>query len=534
MSAPYYLDERTLLEPLVNRWPAWWLTVAPLPASLHLARYQLPLLNSYLQNPEFHERTAKSKDPALAGTGFVQIPAARAPEVRELLQRTKTSQAAQLKLAEDFEALQARLAQEYKGQSLEPLYAALSPSLRGLVELVYDYQSRPTARVLEPLTYRSAHFRKDLHAIRLSRVEADLERPFFLATPRLAGPGGVDLAVELSSERLDAISRLDSQPRPLEEIRELLGGPPEAELLPLLTQTPPPPPKPWPAEEAGCRVRYLGHACALIEYRGTTLMVDPFVAPRTAAPGATRVSFSELPPRIDFALITHAHADHYALEVLLRLRHRIGTLVVPRNSGLLVGDCSLRLMSQNLGFPRVVEVDALDKLPFDGGEVVAVPFLGEHGDLAHAKTAYAIRVGQRSLLFAADSACLEPELYATLRGQLGEFEAVFMNTESQGSPLTFTIEALFPKVRDRKLEKNRRARGSTCEEGLRLLDALKPKRLYNYAMGLEPWLAFIVGPPSPLESERLAESDKLLAGARERGLSEAIRLSGPAELHFPA
>ena len=55
-----------------------------------------------------------------------------------------------------------------------------------------------------------------------------------------------------------------------------------------------------------------------------------------------------LPRRIDFALVTHGHPDHLAMETLVRLRLRIGTLVVPRHFGLATGDPSLRRESDHL------------------------------------------------------------------------------------------------------------------------------------------------------------------------------------------
>jgi hypothetical protein len=77
------------------------------------------------------------------------------------------------------------------------------------------------------------------------------------------------------------------------------------------------------------------------------------------------------------------------------------------------------------------------------------------------------------------------------------------------------------------MEKNRRCRGSNTPEGLRMLGMLGAKRLYNYAMGLEPWMEHIIGPPATMETPRMKESDRLLAECRERGIA-AKRLHGSA------
>lgn len=528
MTEPLYrLADDVFAEPLVNSFPSWWMTLAPVPSCLHLVNHQLPLLKAYLQNPQFHAQAGS--DPTLIGASFVTVPAARAEEVRALLHKSQTQLAQRVALAEAFDGFQQGLVDEAKGQSLEPLYARIPEPLRGLVELVYDYHNRPSVRLLEALTYRDGLDTAPLQTLLFSKLGADAERPFWVSTPRLPGAETLALSLPFREERLDRIFRTDLHPLPLAEWGELLGLDPEAAgLRRFLTGAPPKTAAPWGGP--GVRVRYLGHASALVEWKGQSLLLDPFLsAVPTDTAAAPRLRYSELPERIDFALITHSHADHFWVETLLRLRHRIDTLVVPRASGHLVGDASLKRIAQSIGFRRVVELDALDSLPLDDGEIVATPFLGEHGDLALSKSGYWIRAGQERLLFGADSAGLDPGLYRELRARLGPVGSVFMNTETEGSPLTFSMEALFPKKRDRRLERNRRCRGSTAAEGLMILDVLEAKRVFNYAMGLEPWLSHIVGPPSPESSKRMEESTRLLDEANRRGIA-AQRLNGPTEL----
>jgi L-ascorbate metabolism protein UlaG (beta-lactamase superfamily) len=522
---PYFLADSTLVEPLVQGWAAWWMTVAPVPASLHLHSSLVPLLQSYLQSPDFHARAAK--DPQLSGAAFVGVPTARAGQVRTLLQEMLTEQKERLQLAKALEEFQPWFLAEARGQPLAPFYEKLPAPLRGMVELVYDYNNRPTVRMLEGMTYRSPYHLPSLQALRLTRLGADAEREPLMTTPRLPEPGALDWRVPFHDPRVDELFRLDTRPQPLGRIAELLGVAAPDSLLPLLTSEAPSLPAPW--EGQGPRIRYLGHATVLLEWKGRTVLVDPLVSPRPANGGASRFSFRDLPERIDYAVVTHAHADHFTLEALLRLRHRVGKLVVPRSAGMLLGDVSLRRLAMEAGFPDVVEVDSFETLPLPDGELISVPFLGEHGDVAHGKSAYVVRAGQERILFAADAACHDDTVYRRVRQALGPIQTVFMNTELEGSPLGFGQEALFPRRRDRKLDKERRCRGSNAAEGLRLLEVVGAKRLYNYAMGLEPWLAPIIGPASPPESSRMRESDKLLGEARGRGL-EAVRLDGVTEL----
>src|SRR5438874_1096383 len=52
------------------------------------------------------------------------------------------------------------------------------------------------------------------------------------------------------------------------------------------------------------RVRWLGHACLLVESDGRRLLVDPFLTGNPAA----AVKADEVPA--DFILVSHGHGDH--------------------------------------------------------------------------------------------------------------------------------------------------------------------------------------------------------------------------------
>ena len=106
---------------------------------------------------------------------------------------------------------------------------------------------------------------------------------------------------------------------------------------------------------------------------------------------------------IDYVLLTHAHADHVLFETLMRIRHKVRNVIVPRAGAGALQDPSLRLMLETLGFENVIEIDNLETVPVTGGSISGLPFLGEHGDLAVAsKLAYRLDLGGHSLVFAAD------------------------------------------------------------------------------------------------------------------------------------
>jgi Diiron non-heme beta-hydroxylase N-terminal domain/Beta-lactamase superfamily domain len=380
----YRLAESTLVEPLVNCWSAWSFLIAPVPASLHLLQYQLPLLQSYLDDPAFH--VAASRDLSLAGGAFINISPDRESEVAVLLESTKTDLRHNLELAQSLLDFQSWLASNAKGGSLAPYYQKVPRSLRGYIELVYDYLNRPSLRLFENLLYRSPYYDSSFQSLRLSRLDRDDSRPFFLNTPRLVEEDQIDWRVPFDAPRIDQLFMLDTQPQSLDSICQILelNDPSRERLLPLLTEKPPSPPEKW--KEDSVRIRYFGHACLSIESQGVSILTDPLVAVVPVKGGLERFSYGDLPEVIDYALVTHNHIDHNSLETLLRLRYRIKCLVVPRSFGILYGDISLKSLAHRIGFGNVIEMNALESLQLYDGEIIAVPFLGEHSDLAHGKT----------------------------------------------------------------------------------------------------------------------------------------------------
>lgn len=525
----YRLADTTLIEPLVDRWVAWSHVIAPVAASLQLNNYQLKLLDSFLRDPRAHADACR--DPKLRSGPFVDLPPARVDEVRGLVASARERRGHNLELADDLFRFHNRLVAECEGQSLEPLYRQLPETLAGYVELVYDYYNRPSLRFFEAMTYRSPYYDEGLQSLRLFRLERDDGRAYFMNTPRLRADGDVEWELPFARPELDELFRLDLEARPLGEILELLGlaAADAGRLLPLLSAEPVAREAVWKGPDI--RVRYVGHACALVEWQGVSMLTDPCVGARSAHGTVERISYRDLPAHIDFALVTHNHQDHFWPETLLRLRHRIGTLVVPRN-GWLYGDSSLRLVAQALGFRNVAEVGELDSIPIPDGEIFAVPFMGEHADLAHGKVGYVVRAGDHRLLFGADSDCLDRRTWDNLRAILGPIQTLFLGMECVGAPLSWDCGPYLPIEVKREHDQTRRYKGCDSARALEIIEAVDAERIYVYAVGLEPWYEPILGLAHDQDSKQLTEARALLARAPELGLEEARLMFGRQDLHF--
>jgi L-ascorbate metabolism protein UlaG (beta-lactamase superfamily) len=514
-SDPLYVKPNVRIEGLVNRFFAWLHVMAPVPAAMNLANLHLPMMDSYVKHPEVHE--AAVANPKMKGGFFINVDRSQADEIRELRDEIRRENEPPLELAAAIKDAESLLRTQATGYDLTPLYPQLPAALRGYVELVYDINNQPALRFMESVLYRSRYYREDRQSIQLS-LDDGSEPPFILSTPRLPGPGRLQLPLPLRHQGIDELFGMRTKPQPFEHIREALEvSDDEAarRLRAFLTAEPT-----SPADRdvaAGGRIRYLGHACLLLQSPSVSIVVDPFISSNHAA--GDRFTYVDLPDHIDYCLITHGHQDHVVLETLLQLRGKIGMVVVPRNGGGHRQDPSLRLYLERLGFP-VREVDDFDELPFGGGRIVATPFLGEHCDLdIRAKSTYWISLAGRSVFVGADTSGLEPELYRRIRDAVGRTDVAFIGMECDGAPLTWLYNALFTQPVPRKMSITRKLSGSNAVQATGIVEHLGATEAYVYAMGQEDWLQHVMATSYTPESYQLQQVAEFLAACRDRGVT---------------
>jgi L-ascorbate metabolism protein UlaG (beta-lactamase superfamily) len=217
-------------------------------------------------------------------------------------------------------------------------------------------------------------------------------------------------------------------------------------------------------------------------------------------------------------------------ETLLQLKHKIKTMVVPRCNNSAHADPSLKMVLQHLGFKNVVEIDEMEEIEFEGGSIVGLPFLGEHGDLnITTKIAYLIRTEDKSILCAADSNNIETKLYDRLHEAIGTVDVLFIGMECDGGPLTWLYGSLLNSPISRKMDQSRRFDGSDFAKAVDIIERLNPTQVYVYAMGQEPWLTYLTSIVYTDTSRPIVESNKLVEECRSRGIT-AERLFGYKEI----
>jgi L-ascorbate metabolism protein UlaG (beta-lactamase superfamily) len=521
-----YLRPDALVEPLVDRWYGWSHLIPPATAARNLTERHLNIMNSYLEAPAIHAECVKN--PQMSGGPFMDYVQDRSREIRDLRDQTVRDRAALITLSKDIAEMDALLRNEAKGFSLEPLYRRIPETLKGYVELVYDLNRQASFRLIEALLYNSPYYNPSAQSLMMSRIDRD-DRPFALSTPRLDKDASVHFQVPFNDEVVDALFAMTRHPDHVSRIAEMAGLS-EREREAFETYTTLEPPAPYsPYRGSGLRWRYFGHACILLEAPNFTALFDPVVS-YTYRTELHRYTYEDLPERLDVVFITHNHQDHILFETLLRLRSRIGTIVVPRNGGGSLADPSLKLLLERCGFRNVTELGEMEEIEVEGGTVTGVPFLGEHADLdIRTKLAYLVRRNEHSLMFAADSRNLAPEMYAHIHRIIGDVDVLFLGMECDGAPLTWVYGPLLTSRLERAMDVSRRLAGSDYERAIAMVRQLGCRQVYVYAMGQEPWLNHIMCIKYGKQSRPIVESDRLVSECLARGI-EAERLFGEKEL----
>jgi L-ascorbate metabolism protein UlaG (beta-lactamase superfamily) len=520
-----YLKQNVVIEPLINQWYAWSSLLSPATAAMFIANQHLKIMQSFVNSPQVHVMALKN--PAMLGGPFINYEAGRSGDIRTLLEKTVREQAHMLELAGAIKSLHEMLVGEADGCSLEAMYRRIPEFLKGFVELAYDLNNYPSVRFIEGLLYQSRYYNLSSQSIGLSRLDKD-DRPFALSSPKLEDDSWLNVKIPFRSEAIDELSRMKYVPQSPEYVREALelGG--QNGLFSTFFTPTPPQSRARYADDA-VRIRYFGHACLLVETKHLSILSDPVVSYQYPT-DFYRYTYTDLPERIDYVLLTHNHQDHCMFETLLQLRHKIKTVIVPKNNGGSLADVSMKMAVRQLGFQDVQEIDEMEAVEVAGGKIIGLPFLGEHADLnIRSKTAFFIQLQGKSLLCAADSNNIAPELYEHIHEAIGDVDVLFIGMECEGAPLSWLYGPLLTKPVTRKMDQSRRFSGSDCQRGLGIVEKLKPKQVYVYAMGQEPWLTYLTSIQYTETSRPIVESDKLVENCRNHGLTSA-RLYGHTEL----
>lgn len=523
----YYLKPNVKMEPLIWQWYAWPHLIAPQTAACNIVRRHLKIMESYILAPDLHIKA--SSNPKLIGGPYLNVEVEKAPKVEELIKKTKSMCSSLISLDKSLKECNIMLQTEAIGGSLNHLYEKVPENLKGLVELVYDLNSHPSLRLIEPLIYKK-YYSDGQQKVALSEIKADY-RNFVLSTPRIEGPDEVYINIPFSSPKLDYLFEAREKAISEEELEGIFYiDSAQRELFrSFFTENSPSLPEDRNYKGEGIRVRYFGHACVLLETKSVSILLDPVISYQVANTKVPRYTLYDLPDHIDFVLLTHNHQDHFMLETLLQLRHKIGTVVFPSNNKGALEDPSIRLMLEHIGFSSLVELDDMQSISVSGGEIIGLPFLGEHADLnIQTKLAYHINLLGKKFIFAADSTNLDSHLYDHIFNWIGEIDFLFLGMECDGAPLSWLYGPLLSSPLKNTHDKERTLSGSDFKKAWPIVEKSKCKNAYVYAMGQEPWLGYIMALQYNEDSPQIVQSNLFIDECRKKGI-ESERLFGRKE-----
>ena len=506
----YYLREDAYFEPLFNQWYAWIYLMSPVAAARHTVHTHKRIMKSFINNYQLHMLAVNQ--PGMEGSEFMDCKEEQLPEIKDMVKFIDQDLSDVVELSDAVKHLDTLLRNHIRGQSIEPLYSQIPEPLKGFVEIFVDMEHNPSFRLFESLLYKSKHYKPQLQTVSFGLLSEVHERPFCFSTPRMADENHIQLKLNFSSTVLDELLSSRTKPISMSRIDEIFsefshkGG---LDYRKLFT-TEPSVYQHQAVTGEGIRLQYLGHAGLMIESSSVSILIDPVIASRSAEHADQIISFTQLPQKIDYIFLTHSHQDHACLETLLQLRHCTDTIVVPRNNGGTLVDPSLKIMLKELRF-NVVEVDELEQIDFAGGSCTSLPFVGEHGDLnIRSKTAWIIELNGKKIFAGADTSNLDPAIYEHIHQLFGDLDILAIGMECVGAPYTWIYGALCSSVVPQKIKNSRRLNGSDAEQAYQLVQIFNPKKVYLYALGMEPWYKYFMGIEYDENSTQIVESNKFI------------------------
>lgn len=528
MSKKMFLKENTIFAPYISSWYAWSALIPPHTAGANICERHMKIMKSFIESAELHYEAINTR--GMIGGPFINLPVASREAIQQLLTDTTVQNANLIQLHGDIKAFDIYLQENAIGHSVEAHYQALPQNLKGLVEIVYDLHNHAQIRFIEPLLY-SRHYNTDEQFLVMQQISDD-NRSFCLSTPFLPSDDTLKLNVSFDQSILDELFKMKYVADDPMKLIDALALPDNKtqQFLSFFADEPNHVRQDARYLGEGIRVRYFGHACVLLQTSRLNILIDPCLGYNYKKNQTDRFSFMDIPDVIDYVLITHNHQDHFLFETLLQLRHKIKNIVVPASNYGSIQDPCMKLILRQLGFKQIISTSEFENITLGSeGEILTLPFLGEHADLnIQTKQSYFIRLKDKTLLFLADSNNLDPVLYDNIVNITGAVDIIFIGMECVGAPASWLYGPVFSIPLVRSADQSRRLSGSNFTKAFDIVKRFQAKQVNIYAMGMEPWLNYIMAVDYQPTSLPMIESDKLIQACQEQKM-DCERLYGKRE-----
>jgi hypothetical protein len=373
------------------------------------------------------------------------------------------------------------------GYSLDSVYDKIPKEVKGGLELFYTGLNKPSYKS-NAIVYEH-DVSKELHSFILTNAKTNQNWKYWW------GGHATELQIQKPIDHISSTTLADLllNPSNFDVVYEKVSSEVDRDTLELITDN--------YVDETGMtdsggnqtfEVSYINHATLLVKKDGFSVMIDPLLNFYDLENQVSMYDFA--PSKIDYVVITHAHYDHIDLSTLITLRNRIGKILLPRASEV-ESDFSLKRALEPYFPGKVFEMAAFEEVEVANEfTVTSLPFQGEHADLISPKSTWLASVSGKNYWFGADSRAIDVNLYKFIREKYGTFEAIFVGTVCQGSPLSRAYPH-FSHSTSRVNSNSRTTKGADHEEIFEMITALNPKSVYIYALGYEKWLRNFLGKP---------------------------------------
>ncbi len=119
---------------------------------------------------------------------------------------------------------------------------------------------------------------------------------------------------------------------------------------------------------------------------------------------------------------------------------------------------------------------------------------------------------------AADSCSLEIKVLEKIHEEFGDIDLLFIGMECDGAPVSWFYGALFTTPLEREKDYSRQGSACNLQRAIETTKALHCKQVYVYAMGLEPWLTYIMSINYHDDSKQIVESKSFIAKCLQSGV----------------
>lgn len=510
----YYFRSDVLVVPYVMNWYAWPELIPPATLAANVVKKYIPIMEKFINNPTAER--AKANDLKLLGGPYIDLPPENVKDIVTMLETIKTSEF--LELYSSLQKCNQMVLDQASGDSMSELYNKVPDLLKGMVELVYDSNGAPHIRLIEPLFYHK-WYNSGSQSIMFSEIKEDFRTYSLRNTPLVEKDDQVKINIPFSDEALDQLFASRYVGCSYTEAQKLCAqlNLDESFIEKYFVNN-------FIAKEnnnytgSDVRVRYFGHACILIQSKNISILIDPIIS--YDFKGAdNRYTLSDLPDQIDYVLLTHKHMDHFAIETLIQIRHKVKNVVVPHNNQGALVDPSMKLILKNLGFKSIICLNEFDAIECPNGFIHAVPFIGEHSDLnITSKLAYLVDIADKRMFFAVDIDNVESEIYNNIFKYYSAVDLMFIGMECEGAPCSWLYGPLLGKPLKDEHNTKRTLKGSNANQALAMVDSTKCREVYIYAMGLEPWLSHIMGISYQEDTPQIVESNYFIEKCKQKSV----------------